>query len=392
MQSPVDNLQVTSDYLINGQATIKLNWDAPAGYDAGLYTVTRDGKTVCEGTVGNSFEDRDLSGGVHTWSVSALYNGTESEKKEVSYNVINNCSPVRNLDAWFDLDAKEVNLSWDTPGDLPNNWLSYCNEPASSYMPITEDNYRFQVATYWSAEDLERLGLIGASLTDVTFVPGTDRASYALYVWAGGDDDNPGDIVANHNRNFKINEWNIWTLPSPLEIVEGKGVWIGYTVTYPMTQAPVGVDGGSRVPGRNKINPEASVHGGWMNLEDYDKNADFNFCIGGRFISADGEGLDLLPERVRDKENVSYEVYRDGELVGTTKENEFAEGNLPEQIYTYDVKAIHPEKGEAPAVTVSLSVTRILRTRTRRAFTLTISSLPRSLKRRVSIMSTVTVC
>ncbi|MBD5215107.1 MAG: hypothetical protein HDS78_01075 [Bacteroidales bacterium] len=358
LAAPVADLAAEADNLINGDAVVNLTWATPEGYDAGCYTVWRDGEVLAEGVTANNYSDTGLSGGNHNWAVAAVYNGVESLKREVSLNVINNCAPVRNLDAWFDLDTKEVNLAWDAPGDLPKGWLSFCDEPASAYKPVNEDSFVFIVATYWTAEELERYGLIGARLTDITFVPGTERATYSPVVWIGGDEENPGDELVAKNLSgvsLRKGEWNTWAVPAAADVVEGKAMWVGYAVTYPVTEAPVGVDAAPRVAGRNKINPTSAFTGGWMSLEDYDRRADFNFCIGARFELPDGTRLDLRPMDAKNvDEKISYEVYRDGELVGTTTDNLFAEGDLDEQYYTYDVKAIHASKGEAPAVTTAV--------------------------------------
>jgi len=354
VKSPINNLSVTTDNLINGIAVVNISWNMPQGYDTGVFNIYRDNVLIAKEQSPTSFQDRNLAAGHYNYSVTAVYQGgIESKPISASADVINDCAPVRNLKSEFDIQERTVNLTWNTPGDLPDGWISNCGEPTGAYGPTEMDQYYTFIATRWSAQELQEMGLVGSSISAVTFVPTSTRAHYTAYVYIGDS-----ETVSSDQYSFgllsgpdaAIGEWNVLT-GSPVEISEGKELWIILQVVYAGGISPIGVDSQALIPGRNKVAYKFNTD--WLNLEDIDNTANFNFCLGARVQSPDGK-MAIINRKKAAENNITYEISRDGQLIASTTSTDFSEGNLDEQSYTYSVKAIHGDKGSSPEMTTTI--------------------------------------
>ena len=352
LKSPVTDACVKPDNLVNGDAVAVVEWGRPDKYDICRYNVYRDGRLVAGDLQSMSYMDRDLDGGRHEWEVAAVYDGAESQHVSVCADVVNSCAPVRDLDAYFDLKDREIDLEWSEPGDLPVGWLSRCGEPSGAYGPLECVRYDMVAATRWTADELDELGLVGSSVTDITFVPMTERARYFARVWIGSENGQPADEYILGNLigiDGKIGEWNIVS-GNPIEIPEGKDLWIGVGVQYAGAESPIGMDGNGMAEGQNYIRD-------WFNkpfelLEDYDGNARGNFCLGARFTGRDGARMKLC--NAGGASDVTYEITRDGDVVATTSDTYFSEGSLEEKNYVYGVRALYGKKGSSPSADIEV--------------------------------------
>lgn len=359
-KSPVNDADVSIDNLVNGDAIANLSWILPDSYDKCFYNIYRDGELIAEKISSTTYTDRNLTGGRHNWSIAAVYNSEESTRVDVSADVVNNCSPIRNLDGYFDLDERVVALDWDVPGDLPKGWLTRSGEPAGAYGPVALNRYDIVVAHRYSAEELENLGLVGSSVYDLTFVPMSSRARYFARVWIGTNEEGqPADeyIVGNLNGiDSSIGDWNLIKSNTTIEIPEGKDLWIGIGVQYAGTESPLGIDNEPLIKECNYIRD-------WFNqpfafFEDYTRGQGIvgdlrgNFCIGVRLKGKDGAMKSVA--RAGTKQDVTYEVLRDGKILTTTTDTHFSEGDLEERIYNYSIRALHENKGIAPEVSIDI--------------------------------------
>lgn len=353
LKSPVNDARVAVDNLINGDAIALLTWNLPENYAKCSFNIYRDGASVAQNYSGTTYADRDLTGGNHRWEIAAVYKGVESERVSVQADVVNNCSPVRNLDGYFDLDDRQVKLRWDAPGDLPAGWFSRCGEPAEAYGTTELGQHRLEIANHWTAEELEKLGLVGSKVADLCFVPMTEKASYYGRIWIGSDENGqPADeyiFGQIDGKDAVMGQWNILS-GTPMEIPEGKDLWIGVGVLYAGGKSPLGIDGGNLTPGQNLIRD-------WFNIpfskyEDFDSNARGNFCLGVRMKSKDGNSMKIMAADPQSP--VTFEVTRDGETIATTSGLSYAEGNLAERNFTYGVRALHQDRGTSPEESVTV--------------------------------------
>ena len=356
LNAPVNNAGIVIDNLVNGNAVAILSWDLPQNYDKCRYNIYRDGNIVARDHQITTYTDRGLTAGLHNWSITAVYGGDESTRVNLSTNVVNNCAPVRDLEGYFDLDERQVVLDWNAPGDLPLGWMSLCGEPADAYGPTEVNRYDIVIANRWTADEIKALGLVGAFISDMAFVPMSSRARYFAHIWIGTDEaGQPVDDYSLGNLSglkTELGDWNVIKCNNTIEIPEGKDVWVGIGVQYAGKESPLGIDGEELIKGKNYIRD-------WFNspfsfYEDYDADAKGNFCLGLRMRNKDGEPIALGRTIDKAKAKTIYEVTRDGSVVATTSGCSYSEGGLEERNFSYGVRAIHGEKGSAPEVSVDV--------------------------------------
>jgi|GEM_PF-3333676 len=349
--SPVRNLTIKVDNNTKGNAIARLSWDIPDNYGEGIYNVYCDEELVAKKIDDTGFICENIANGTHLWSVTAVYNDVESERATVSAEITNYASPVRDLKSSYDTGTKNVTLSWKAPGGLPENYICHSGKPTQALTYNNNGVFRMVVAVRWTAEELKAIGLDGAKLTQIAFVPWSDKATYYARLWIGGNGKEPGaeiNVPVYRNGNeVELRDWNTFDCPSPITIDANEEIWIGYQTLFTAPAAIIGCDAGPEIPGINMIYDGEK----WHTASAFDPSYNANFCIAGCFETPSGRKILL---RNKDSENISYNIYRDEQLLTNTTETTFEESDLPEDFYTYKVSAVDPVKGESFARTTTL--------------------------------------
>lgn len=346
--APVREAVVDIVNMVDGNAVATVSWALPDNYDRCVCNIYRDGVLVADDLEGLSYSDRNLSGGIHTWEIAVNYGSAESERVAVSAEVVNECAPVRGLEGYFDLDDRCVHLEWEIPGDLPAPWITRCGSPAGAYGLTELNQYDIAVANRWTAAELEQMGLTGSRISDISFVPMAEKAAYFGRVWIGTDaDGQPEDEYLFGNLEGKdacLGEWNTLTSDRVVELPEGKDLWVGVCVRYAGGISPVGIDGDPIVERQNYCRDSSASP--FSLREDSEEHASGNFCLGVRVMTPDGEPMRIASADKVD--GISYEISRDGEIIGNSLHLTFTEGELAERGYTYAVRAVYSDKGASP--------------------------------------------
>lgn len=339
---------------IYGPAIIKISWELPVGIHKALYNVYRDDQLIASEISETTFTDTRIPDGEHTWSVASICNGTESEKATATAVCENQCAPVKGLDFSYDMVNSKAILSWDVPGDLPAGWISVGGAPAQGFSTYSAHTTQSFVAVRWTPEELREMGLHGATLSEIAFVPWTNNATYYLKIYLGGDGTKPGGqavSVTVAGKDVTPGEWNKGVIASPITIDAGVELWIGCNVRYTGDYLTIGCDAGPQVAGKNMV----GIGTNWKPLSDFAPSFNGNFCFGGFITTPDGKQGTMM--RSDDKVALTgYNVYMGDTFLGTTTETTFAHAGLAEGDYDFCVTAIYDNGCESDGVCKSFFV------------------------------------
>ena len=287
-------------------------------------------------------------------SIPTMQMRLSSASANVNGTAINGVAPIRNLSANYDIDDKTTVLSWEKPGDLPSNWITQSGKPAQ-YMGNWNEKgmYRMFIVNRWTAEELQKLGLDGAKITDIAFVPATERATYYPLVFTGGDSIKAGSedqsVNGNHpGYDLNIGEWNEIHLPSPHVIDASQELCFGVMTFYDGTKDAIGFDNDPMKTDRNLISFDSFE---WYRTSDLVPEVKGNPCLAANIEFPNGR-MGVMSVRANRGE-ISYEVYCDSTLLGTTADTQYEVSNLPEDNYKFSVIANHIDKGKSDAVSTT---------------------------------------
>lgn len=344
--APIKCLEVAISNSVTGDALAALEWGLPENYDRALYNVYRDGEKIASEISESRYTDSGMTNGKHSWSVCAVYGENESARESVDGEILNRCTPVRALEASYDVKSEEVSLLWGTPGGLPEDYIGHAGMPAKSIGYSESGVFRMNIASRWSAEELAEMGVDGARLTEIAFVPWSRKANYALRLYTGGDGKKAGSEiyvnVAKDGTELNIGEWNSLKLTNPVVINASEELWIGYQVLFSGPDDIIGCDAGPEIAGVNMISDGSK----WYTSSEFDPAyANANFCISARIEGADGQKI--LNRSMRKAPEFSYNIYRNGELIAKTTETGYKDSGNPEDYYTYSVTSVDNIKGES---------------------------------------------
>ncbi|MDD3536372.1 MAG: choice-of-anchor J domain-containing protein, partial [Candidatus Cloacimonetes bacterium] len=215
------------------------------------YKVYRDGdliSTINSGAT-TTYDDLGLDLGTYSYTVTAFYDGGESEPAgPVIATILHLPAP---LDLAATVDGNDVTLEWTSPEPpLTGEWITWCNPDVLGNSIGTDSAAQFDVAHMFDAADLAAHQ--GGNLAQIKFVPAHQACVYTIKVWTGGTASAPGNLVysAVHD-GFTIGEWNLHILATPVPIPADR-LWIGYHVN---TQGghPAGCDAGPVIEGKGNM-------------------------------------------------------------------------------------------------------------------------------------------
>ncbi|MBR6490790.1 MAG: hypothetical protein IKT02_00480, partial [Bacteroidales bacterium] len=310
------------------------------------YNVYRNGSKIGN-TVAETYTDTGLEmETTYNYCVEAVWtDGCVSEQVCGDFTTQGlTCTPPETVTVSTTLDA--MNISWTAPY-IPSSeeWLTWAGEPDFGNGIGTGSATTFSVAHRFQVAEIAPYA--GYELTKVRFSPCESACTYTVRVWVGGTSGtNPGTMVVNQlvpAEEITLNAWNEITLDNPVSITGAEEVWFGYYVNT-TTGYPAGVDSGPAVTGKGDL---MHFGGSWTTL--YDLGLDYNWSIQG-FVQNDGKGVYLnspVTSNDETKGNIedlraahtrifraapvkgyrdavaSYNIYVDGDLMGSVNGNTF---------------------------------------------------------------------
>ena len=192
-----------------------------------------------------------------------------------AYNVVYLGPPPEDVTATA-IDNFDVEISWESAeigGE--EGWLAWDNGELEGYLGLTDPG-EWDVASRFTADDI--MPYIGGQINEVKFMPGTFGTSdFTVRVWTGTMASN---LVAEETvLNPEPTEWSTVTLSTPVDIVQGQEIWIGYHINQVESGAPdgypAGYDAGPSLGGLY-----LNTGTGWQDLSG-DTNYDKNWLIQG---------------------------------------------------------------------------------------------------------------
>jgi len=270
--------------------------------------------------------DASLPSGTYEYYVTAVYDEGESGPSNIVVAIV--LDAPTNLVAEV-IDDDDVNLTWDAPGPSGGEYLRYDNDENTASLQIGN----VAPAIRWDTGGLSDYD--GYILQKIKFFVGdVASASFTLKVWEGENGSNP---LVSQEISGVIAGWNEFDLDYPVTIDGTKEYWIGYDI----------VDGmGAYIPGYNSSIPVVDGYGNMLfYYNTWHTTSEGNWNIAGYVVDAKGNG-EYLGEDL-----LSYNVYRNDELIANVTETDYFDENLDNGIYEYYVTALYDE-GESGATNI----------------------------------------
>jgi flagellar hook capping protein FlgD/MAM domain-containing protein meprin/A5/mu len=269
-------------------------WNDPAATPTDVLTYYKlylDDVEVDEITVGDprfQYEQEDLVDGVaYLAGIKAGYltiygDFIESAMAETGFTFITPMPlPPVGLTARAE-NVTDVVLNWSTP---PEELIQYQDGFANNGIGNAGD-LGFTTAARFTNDELSYF--YGKELSHVNFVIQTedeiaDYTQLVVKVWEVGADTT---LIRSEDATSLVldDEWTIYELNDPVNLIEGYDYWIGYYIETTEGH-PAGVDDGPEHPNGAWIN----YTGEWMLLSESNPIFNYNWCLQGYISAGDGE-------------------------------------------------------------------------------------------------------
>jgi hypothetical protein len=300
-------------------------------------------------------------------------------------NVYRVCAPVTELTAEVNFpNLDQVVLNWVAPGGGTgggvSGWLLWDDGVNADAIGL-QGGGTFNVAVRFTPAQLGQYA--GTSLTKIRMFPYGPNGTLVLKVWTGA---NASTLVLTQPiATYVPGEWNEFTLTTPVPVTGATELWFGYAVTHGADYV-AGCDAGPAIAGfGDMISLDGSV---WESMAtQYGLN--YNWNLQGYVETIDGATAALQPVKdetvygnntalaagnypalpgaalaIESADNsralVGYNIYRDGEMIGTTTETTYLDNDEALEIYEtycYTVVAVY-EDCEAPSEEVCIFLSK----------------------------------
>lgn len=231
----------------------------------------------------------------------------------------------------------QTHLTWEAPPGWPyfDGWKRW--DDGENHTSIgTGDTTTFDVAAMWQPHLLPQIDDI--VVTEVSFFPGEEDASYAIRIWQGYNGIPETLLLDYPVADPLINEWNTVTLPQNIQVDDEQFLFIGYHIETNGGH-PAGADIG---PAKNHFGNMMYWHGEWTTLLELNPDLDYNWNIAVRLIAPEPENdftgrtnftgpgtIGMIP----DYDIHYYEIYRS---LGFPMEYELIDTVSPYELEYYD--------------------------------------------------------
>ena len=326
-------LTVTGDQSVTYNITATVN---PAG--AGTVTGSgsyEEGETATLTAIANAgyeFTNWTECGNVVSTSSTYSFTVTSDRALVACYFVgMSQCNPPRDLQGTT--TKNKVVLSWTAPAQQGDEEiLSWSDTELSSGIGLGGTT-EFNCLHKFLATELSNY--VGWQVTKIAFTP-YQSGTFTVKVWKGtGANPSGNPMLTQSVPNPTLQSMNVIVLTSPFTIEANQTYWFGYGAAAPSsTEYPAGTDAGPAVSGKGDIVGWGS---NWTTLTA--NNLDYNFIIQTTVVNAKGEEKVLAIDK--GGAVASYNVYRNGGLIGNTVAETYTDTGLEmETTYNYCVEAV----------------------------------------------------
>ena len=313
---------------------INLSWQSgkadktPSGYN-----VYRNGSRINEAPVAEtSYVDKNVIRGEYKYTVTALYDGVETNHSDsVVYDMTVGApyfAPTA-LSASIS-ENKNVALSWTQPGLVRQNetTMRYDNGTCSSSVGLA-DGGLFWIGAKWTGDDLFEYRGMKLDKVDVYVKELCQALSLRIY--------KDGKSVYSQNvdaDDIKYGQFNTVSLNKPITIERGHEYIVSFLVSHDADVMPIGMDAGKAVEGKsNLISTDGSV---WSTCSR-------EGCGTGNVNIA----VHLSPATEAEETPVGYDVFRDDVKVNAATVNALA---YSDQVtdpgkHVYKVRSVYADGG-----------------------------------------------
>lgn len=309
------------------------------------YRVYCNGEMVYEGPK-TSYSTTLSKYGSYDYYVTSVYaNGWESAASEVTTfdNLIS-----QKLQAPYDLqattDGSTLNLTWVDGGSAPE--YSYQHDGSDMVLGMTKSSgncegyhaIRFKVA--------DMADKVGQKVSRVKFkLASTDLLSASVFVMYGEN------IIYEQNVDLSslVEGWNSAVLNTPVEVVAGQDIAVGYHIEYKSGIKPIVLDTAAAVAGYSDLISASATPGYWYSLATkYKQN--YNYRIAAVLEKSDVELQ--AASKLRDLSLPGYNVYCNGVKINATSVSTTAYSvpNAAYGVYTVTATGTEGESSESNKV------------------------------------------
>ncbi len=336
-----------------GVNNVRLTWNEPLMNATNVigYNIYRDGQLIIEGTSERAYIDPVPSKGTYTYTVSALYEGSdeefvESEQStavtiEVGEDVAN---PVRNIES-HGICYNDLMLHWITPES---------NLPSVSYFDATEQTAGFGggLISFSTAIripfDIVNNYADNFMVSRVSFMPRNTEAIYTIKVYVNNVEKASQTV---DNAQLEYGNMNTFDLNTPVSFKENDDILVAIDVDASHFTAAsndvIGMCYGDVVTGysdllRQLVEPEyyslnqSSIESGLGEMP-------VCWAITAVFAPIGENGTPSIDSDLL----VGYDVYRDNQLLGSATTTYYTDNNVPTGRHTYGIVAKYNNGSES---------------------------------------------
>ena len=312
------------------------------------YRVYCNGEQVYEGTATSYATTLDKYGSFNYYVTTVYSNGWESPASDVT-TFSNQIS--QKLQAPYDLkattDGSTLKLTWTAGDSAPEYTYQHDGNDMVVGMTKSSGNLEgYHAIKFTAAEMADK---VGQKVARIKFkLATTNLLTASVFVMYGEN------IMYEQSVDVSslVEGWNTAVLNTPVEIVSGQDIAVGYHITYTSGIKPIVLDDQAAVAGYSDLISSSATPGYWYSLATK-YNTNYNYRISAVFETADSE---LAPQKAARALGVSgYNVYCDGTKVNTTtvESTEYSIANAAYGTYTVTATQLSSESSESNKVVYS---------------------------------------
>lgn len=341
MQAPVE---VTANQL-QGINAVKLSWMEPMGAQ-GIkgYNVYRDNVKVNDEILSaTTYYDNSLAYGEHVYAVGAVYDDNEIASQAVSINVAE-----RQVSAPQNLFVRQKGINsiyatWEKPASnlITRNWYD-TNLPNIQGFGVNVDDITFETAVGFDKADIANYA--GCKIKEVTFYPMSEQSAWTLNIYTRAADGTLQLLASQPiTQQLAYQQRNTVALDTPLPLPDGDLI-VAIQVTVPEATSDIlGSDNSHTVAGYADLMRQSTEADFYSLYERSVENGVPYFISWIIDVVLTPEGADANADIVK-----SYNVYVDGQKVGSTANTTFVAADLADGQHTVGVDATFDAGTSAP--------------------------------------------
>ena len=304
------------------------------------YRVYRNGQLVSASSA-NTYNEHLDGYGVFNYNVTSVYaNGWESAPSaQLTFKNIVSQREAAPYDLRGEAQDGTLKLSWKAPEEAPELTYQTGNEDIAIGMTgsSTREGYH---AIKFSAEELA--DKVGQEVSHIKFkLADNDVLSASVFVMYGDNIMYEQDLDLDSVKKG----WNDVTLNTPVAIVAGQDVSVGYHLTYQPGKKPMVCDNGEAVAGYGDLISSSASAGYWYSLATKFK-VNHNWRIAAVLKTAD-----RAVQLAKAAEGISFNVYCDGQPIANgITETTYDVTNAASGVYTVTAVKAGKETGASNSV------------------------------------------